>query len=130
MATGIFSVTIIANGVIPPIRMTAFPAVKTFEAVRSGNEPDIAGTKIEILVTDKTDVFDTVPCIGLGNHGRLNDDGWRRRYDHWRCNHYRRHIKSHLAIRLNDTAGNQSQPSGREGQEAGTAGTEIFYFAN
>ena len=92
MAVGIFSVTIIANGVVPPIRMTAFPAVETFQAVRPGDEPDIAGAKIEILVPDEADVFDTVPSVSVGNHGRLDDDGWRWRNHYRRRNHNRRHI--------------------------------------
>lgn len=98
---GIFSVMIIADGVVPPIRMSPFPAVEAFQAVRSGDKPDIAGAQVEILVPDQADVFNAVPGVSLGNHGRLNDDGCRnhhrRRYDN------RRYIKPHLTIRLNDT---------------------------
>jgi len=72
---GVFSETIIASGVVSPIRMAAFPSMETFQPVWPGEQPDITGSQIEILVPDKTDVFDTVPSVSLGNHHWL-DHHW------------------------------------------------------
>jgi len=76
MPMGVFSETIIASGVVSPIGMTIFPSVETFQPVWPGDQPDIASSKIEILVSNQTDVVDPVPSVSLGNHYRLNHHGW------------------------------------------------------
>ena len=96
---GIAAEAIIADGVDAPIRMATFPAVETVQAVRITDEPDIAGSEIEILVADDTDVFIAVPGVAVRNpyhHVRGHDDRrslhhhwWRRRIgDDWRRIHY------------------------------------------
>ena len=57
MSTGIFSETIIANGVPPPISMASFPSMETLQPEWFTDQPDITGSQIEILVANKTDEF-------------------------------------------------------------------------
>jgi len=101
MAMGIFSVTIIAGGMTSPISMATFPTMETFQPVRSGDQPDITGSQIEILVSHKADVFDTIPSVSLGNHYRPNLHGWGNHYR--RRKRYRRQQQPHLPIWLNHT---------------------------
>ena len=75
MSMGIFSKAIIASGMVAPIRMTTFPSMEACQPVWAGDQPDITLSQIEILVPDKTDVFDTVPSVSLGNHHWL-DHHW------------------------------------------------------
>ena len=110
MSTGIFSETIIANGVLPPISMAPFPSMETLQPEWFSDQPDIARSQIEILVTNDTDEFVTIPGISVGNHDWLLDhrsrsDIHRLRSDIHRtgCNihHWPEHYPS---IWLNDTA--------------------------
>jgi hypothetical protein len=100
MAMGIFSVTIIASGVASPISMAALPAMEAFQPVRSGDQPDIAWSQIEILVPDQADVFDTIPSVSLGNHYWPNLHG--RGNHHWRKRNCRQQ-QPHLPIWLHHT---------------------------
>jgi hypothetical protein len=102
MAVGIFSETIIASGAVSPTSMTTFPSMKSFQPVWSGDQPDITGSQIEILVPHQTDVFDTVPSVSLGNHYWRNVHG--RGDHHCRRNRNRRQQKPHLPIWLNYTS--------------------------
>ncbi|MGA2243970.1 MAG: hypothetical protein ABSH48_03130 [Verrucomicrobiota bacterium] len=102
MSTGIFSETIIASGVVSPIRMTPFPAMEAIQAVRSGDQPDITWPQIEIPVAYQTDVFDTIPSVSLGNHYWLNRHC--RRHHHCRRKRNRRHKQRDLPIGLNHTS--------------------------
>jgi len=101
MAMGIFSVTIIASGVASPISVATFPPMETFQPVRSGDQPDITGSQIEILVSHQTDVFDTIPSVSLGNKYWPNLHGWGNH--HCRRKRNRRQQQPHLPVRLNHT---------------------------
>jgi hypothetical protein len=107
VSVGVATETIVADGVDAPIRMTAFPAMETIQPVRITDEPDIAGSEIEILVADETDVFIAVPSVAVRNpdhHFRGHDD--RRSLHHHRG---RRRIgddgrRIHHPAGFNDTA--------------------------
>ena len=70
MSMAIVSVMFIANGVVAPIRMTSFPSMETIEPEWVTDQPDIANSQIEILVTNETDVFVTIPDVTVRNHYR------------------------------------------------------------
>ena len=101
MAMGIFSVTIVASGVVSPISMATFPSMESFQPVRSGDQPNIAWSQIEILVPHQTDVFDTIPSVSLGNKYWPNLHGWGNH--HCRRKRNRRQQQPHLPVRLNHT---------------------------
>ena len=115
MAVPVSPVTVIASGMIPPIRMAAFPAMKALQPDGVAEQPDIAGTQIVILVTHKTDVFVTIPYVTVRNHygAGIDNRGWCRingrgrcRIDHWlRSHHHEGPNPHHLSIGRNDTAG-------------------------
>ena len=83
LAMSISSVTIVAGGVAAPIRMATYPAMETCQPVRSGDQPDITGSQIEVLVPHQTDVFDAIPSVSLGNHNWFNLHGWSHHHG-WR----------------------------------------------
>jgi hypothetical protein len=80
MSVGVLSETIITRGVVSPISMSSFPSMETVQPLRSGQQPDIASSQIEILVPHETDIFDTIPSVSLWNHYRLNRHSWRHDY--------------------------------------------------
>ena len=67
MSVGIVSETIIANGVVSPIRMVSFPSMETLQPDWITGQPDIAGSQIEIRATNDPDEFDTVPDVTVRN---------------------------------------------------------------
>ena len=101
MSVGVFSVTIIARGVVSPIRMTSFPSMKAFQPVRSGDQPDIAGSQIEILVPHQSDILHTIPSVSLGNHYGCNLHSGGNHHCWGKRN--RRQIHPHLPVGLNYT---------------------------
>ena len=68
MSQGIFSVTIIASRVATPISVATFPSMETCQPVWSGDQPDITGSQIEILIPHQADIFDPIPSVILGDH--------------------------------------------------------------
>src|ERR1700722_19573070 len=64
----IFTVIIIPNGVCLPVSMAAFPAMKTRQAVRVADQPDIARPQIIILAIDDTDVLHAIPDVNIRHH--------------------------------------------------------------
>ena len=118
MAVPVSPMTVIANGVVPPIRMASFPAMETLQPERFTEQPDIARSQIVILVAHETDVFVTIPGVTVRNHGRGGiDGGGRCGIDHWlRSHHHEGPNPCHPSIWLNDTTGQQPQSSGRDGQ--------------
>ncbi len=84
MSVAIGPEMIITNGVFAPIRMASFPTVKTFQPEWVSDQPDIAGSQIEILVTHETHIFDTIPSITVRNQHWLRrfslDDDWLERH--------------------------------------------------
>ena len=101
MSVGISSETIIANGVVSPIRMVSFPAMEALQTVRATSQPDIASSQIEIRATNDTNVFDTIPDVTVRNHYWL--DRCRSHYHRSRSRNYQ-WLKSHCSIRINYTA--------------------------
>ena len=114
MAVGVATETVVTNGMAAPIGMAVFPAVETIDAEGIADQPDIAGSEIEILVTHEADVFVTIPDVIVrnghhrwcDNHRRWCHHHGRRIGDHWRYERY--------PARLNDTAGHQDNPSCRQ----------------
>jgi hypothetical protein len=108
MARVVVSITIIADGMAPPIRMASDPDMETIQADRVAKQPDITRPQIIILVADETNVFITIPYVIIRYHHRLRcrRDNYRRRS----CNDDRG--KSHPSIRGNNTAGSEHQSSG------------------
>jgi hypothetical protein len=110
MSIAIGSETIIANGVDSPIRMASFPSMETLQPKWFSGQPDVAGSQIEILVTNETDVFVAIPNVSFRNHywhlyywlrghiRRLRGDIYRlqRRNYYW--------LERQLSIWLNHTA--------------------------
>ena len=68
MSIAIGSETIIANGVLSPIRMASFPSVETLQPEWFSDQPDMVRSQIEILATNEADVFDTIPSVTVRNH--------------------------------------------------------------
>ena len=93
----ISSETIVTNGVVSPIPMVSFPPMETLQTEWITNQPDIAGSQIEILVTYHADIFDPIPDVAVGNHYHWLHH-YRRRYRNDRCLEY------HPPIWLNQTA--------------------------
>jgi len=101
MSLGIFSVTIIASRLATPISVATFPSMETCQPVWSGDQPDITGSQIEILISHQTDVFYTIPSISVRNHHWTNLHRWgnyhrRRKLNRW-------HQQPYLPVRLNHT---------------------------
>ncbi|GEM_PF-1426981 len=88
MSMGVFSVIIIASGVVSPITMVSFPSMETLQPEWFTDQPEIARSQIEILVTNDTDVFDTIPDVTVRNH-------YWRLYQRCRSHHYHR-LRSHI----------------------------------
>jgi len=106
VAMGIAAETVVANGVGAPIGMAMFPAVETVEPEGVADQPDIAGSEIEILVAHETDVFITIPHVIVrnGHHGWGNDHRRRRRHrDDRGIERY--------SSGLDDATGHQHKPS-------------------
>ena len=102
MSVGIFSEAIIANGVLPPIRMVSFPSMKTLQPDWITDQPDTASSQIEILVTNQTDVFAIKLDVTVRNHDWLLDHRLRGNI-HRRRSHNDR-LETYRPIWLNDTA--------------------------
>ena len=99
MSMVVVSITIIANGVGSPVTMVSFPSMETLQPERFTDQPDIAGSQIEILVTDETDIFDPIPGVIVRNHYRFHGR------HHHRCrSHHHDGLECHPAIRLHHTA--------------------------
>ena len=112
MSMAIVSETIIADGVTSPISMVSFPSMETLPPEWFTDQPDVAGSQIDILVTNDPDVFVTIPDVSFRNHywflyhrwrthirwlrsdiyrlGSRNDD-WSERYPAIWLNHTARH---------------------------------------
>ena len=83
MSVAIRAVMVIANGVAPPIRMPAYPAMKTSQPDGIADYPDVAGPQVVILVANDADIFVTVPNVIIGNiywsrRGCHDHRGWSR----------------------------------------------------
>jgi hypothetical protein len=96
MSMTIVSVTIIANGVVPPVSMVSFPSMETLQPEWFTEQPDIARPQIEILVTNETDVFIAIPGVTVRNHHRLLHHRLRSHNYEW--------LERHPPIWLNHTA--------------------------
>jgi hypothetical protein len=95
MSVTVVPVTFIDSDMDAPVGMVSFPSMKAFQPDRVGDNPDIAGPQIIILVAYNADVFDAIPDITIGNYANVN--GYRR----CRC------FNGHPAIGTDDTAGHQ-----------------------
>jgi len=93
MPVAISSETIIANGVGAPIGMEPLPFMETRQPVRTAGQPDVARPQIEIPVVDDTDVFNTIPDVGVWKlyYWRYDYNGLRRCNDNRRRNRRRYH---------------------------------------
>jgi hypothetical protein len=78
MAVPVSPVTVIASGVVPPIRMAAFPVMKTLQSEGVAEQPEIARPEIVILVPHETDIFVSIPSVTVRNHYRAGIDDRRR----------------------------------------------------
>jgi hypothetical protein len=107
MAVPVGPVMVVADGVVPPVRMAAFPAMKTLQPEGVAEEPEIAGPEIVTLIPHEPDIFVTIPDVIVRNHDRGGiDDRGRGRIDHGlRRHHHEGPYPCHPSIRLNDTAG-------------------------
>jgi hypothetical protein len=107
MPMGIFSETIIADGIGSPIRVTSFPSMKTIQPEWITDQPDITRSQVEILVTNETDVFVTIPDVTVRNHywlhRRRSHYHWCRSHDHW-CGSHDYGLERYPPIWLNYTA--------------------------
>src|ERR1039457_257239 len=83
VAIAVRSVTVVADGVVPPAGMAPFPSMEAVQPERFAEQPDIAGAKIVILVVNEADVFVAVPCVAVGNHHRNHFHRCRSDNDHW-----------------------------------------------
>ena len=108
MSIAIRPVTVIANGMDPPIRMASFPSMETVQPEGFTEQPDIAGSQIVILVAQETDVFVTVPDVTVRNHYRGHFHRCRSHNHHWLRSHNHEWLKRHPSVRLNDTAGHKT----------------------
>jgi len=100
MSIAIGPKTIIANGVVSPIRMATFPTMETIQPERVTDQPEIARSQVEILATNETNVFVTIPDIIIRNHHChrwLSHNDWS-----WSCND--QWLKRHPSAWFNDTA--------------------------
>jgi hypothetical protein len=110
MSIAIGSETIIANGVAAPIRMASFPSMETLQPEWFTDQPDIARSQIEILVTNETDVFDTIPDVTVRNHYWCHYHRWRSHihrlwsHIHWSRSRNYYWLERYLPIWLNYTA--------------------------
>jgi len=97
----ISSETIIADCMVSPITVAAFPSMKAVQPEWIADQPNVARSQIIILITNDTDVFITVPSVTVGHpHGRRSHHHWCRGNYEW--------LERHLPIWLNDTACDQS----------------------
>ena len=69
----------IANGVVAPIGMAAFPPVKAIEPPRLADQPASARPQIHIPTADEANKFEAVPNIGV-RHADLDHRRPRRDY--------------------------------------------------
>ena len=88
MSLSIVTIEVIADGMITPVGMNPFPGMEAHRAVGIQGQPDVAGSKIVILVANNADVFDAVPDVVVWN--RLNRDGGS-----WNCYHGYGHLHLH-----------------------------------
>ncbi len=101
MPVSISSVTIIVDSMGSPVRVAAFPSMKTIQPEWITDQPDITGSQIVVLVTNDTDVFVTIPGVTIGHHYRHLG---RRSHHHWCRGHDDKRLERHPYNRLNDTA--------------------------
>jgi len=113
LPAGIFSETIIADGVRPPIRMTSFPSVKTLQPGLITYQPNTTSSQIKILAADQTHVLTINHDVIIRDHDWLLNHGWRRDIDRRCRNHKLRDYKRHMSILINRAAGCQRQASCR-----------------
>jgi hypothetical protein len=121
MSMAVVSVTIIANGVFPPISMFSFPSMKALKPPRFTTQPDMARPQIEIDTTDQTDVFVTVPDVIVRNlnYHRL----WFYHHGRWSRHNYG--CKGHLPVRFNDATRHERQG---QSHNAGNARRKAVFF--
>ncbi len=62
------AVEFIVNGMVAPIRVIPFPAMKALKPPWFTDNPDMARAQIVILTADKADVFVTVPGVIIRIH--------------------------------------------------------------
>ena len=106
MSAVVSPVMIIANRMILPAGMPAFPVMKTIQAVGIGHDPDIARPQIIILAAHETDVLIPIPSISIRHqYHRL---GLGRIYNWW-CDRNNKGLKCQTSIGFNHTAGYQHQ---------------------
>src|ERR1039458_288252 len=96
LSMGVFSVNIIASGVVSPITMVSFPSMETLQPERFSDQPDIARSQIKILITNETDEFDPIPDVTFRNHYwllyhqlRSHIHRSRSHIHRWRSHNYR-----------------------------------------
>jgi len=106
MSATISPITIIANPMISPAGVSAFPVMKTIQAVGIGHNPDIACPQIIILAAHETDVLVPIPNISIRNQYRRLGHG---RIDDWWCDRNNKGLKCQTSIGFNHTAGYQHQ---------------------
>jgi len=103
MSIAIGSETIIANSMFPPITMLSFPSMETLQAEWFTDQPHIARSQIEILVTNDPDEFHTIPDISFRHHYRRFDH-WCWRHYHWCRSRNYQWLKTYPPVWLNDTS--------------------------
>jgi len=104
MSTGIFPEAIIANGVFAPIMMVPFPSVETLHANGIADQPNSAGSQIEILIAHHSHVFAVHDHIIFWHHDRFLDHHWRRFHIDRRRNHNLGCDQRHAPIGINHAA--------------------------
>ena len=70
------SEAIIAEGVIPPVSMVSFPSMESLQPDWITDQPETAGSQIEILVSNQADVFAINHNVTVRNHHRFLDYWW------------------------------------------------------
>lgn len=68
MSTVVVTVTVIVNGMIVPVWMIPFPAMKALKPPWFTTEPDIAWPQIEINTAHQAHIFVTVPDVIIRIH--------------------------------------------------------------
>jgi len=81
MSTVSVTVTVIVNGMVVPIRMIPFPAMKALKPPWFTTEPDIAWPQIEIHPAHQAHIFVTVPSVIIRIHSHRHH-GRGRFHDH------------------------------------------------
>jgi hypothetical protein len=81
MSTVVVTVTVIVNGMVAPICVVPFPAMKALKPPWFTTEPDIAWPQIEIDTAHHAHIFVTVPDVIIRIHSHRHH-GRGRFHDH------------------------------------------------